>query len=74
MTRTETAGKTARGCAHGARRFRANRIRPICRRVVLTRIAADALAVIDRAAAQSGMTRGDVISATFRKLGKEAAI
>ena len=73
MMQIKTAGKTARAGAYGVRRFRANRIRPIGRRVVLTRIAADAPAVIDRLAAQSGMTRGDAISATFRKLGKEVA-
>ena len=81
----QTAGKTAKAGAYGmrraakagaygVRRFKANRIRPVGRKVVLTRIAVDALAVIDCLATQSGMTRGEVIAATFRKLGREAAI
>ena len=64
----KTAGKTARVGVHGVRRFRENRIVRVPRRMVITRIAEDALAVIDREARKWRSTRGEVVAAMVRRL------
>ena len=75
----KTAGKTARDGAHGVRRFRKNTIRPFARRLVIARVAVDALEIIDREAARRGISRGEAVSRIVRTVeaervaGKEVA-
>ena len=68
----KTAGKTARVGVHGVRRFRENRIVRVPRRMVITRIAEDALKVIDREARKWRSTRGEIVAAMVRRLEASA--